>query len=1328
MRLLVKRIIVVSLLLLLVLPLMPTTLPVKASETNVKKFKVSPELKVHPLLLKDEYYKMSNSPYPRNVNIDSAVLLSAGLGRVIVIAKGLNADLSKYFLRVINIFGVGGLTYVYGLTTKENVLAMANDDRVMFILPDIRLVDIFKHEKRLVEVSLNKSESFPVNGGGQALPESPEFEYPSWLEIIKAMDVWEEFGIAGQGVTIGFIDTGVDFATPNLGLDAIARDENDTPLIFDADELGLVLTVVEAVPNATGYINIDPNDVLVFDSSYGAIYNLSYGYVYSHTTDEMVTFNISTWYVGDISLLPVKFGLLLQFVYVPYYGWYEYTVPIILASSNGEYYDTVYADLSTLWQYIAYMLGYIDTPTPDFNFTDEKPMMYGDEISYYDWDVDGMPDFTAGTLAGYVYDVYGVVSLLERGIIPVPPPDGTVYLYTNNTWHVGDAIAAIYPGLDPDGLYAVIAYDFYGHGTACANVAAGRGYSFITYYGWRYMYGVAPAAKVASAGALWYGNTIAALLFLSGFDPVPPKYTWGNWTWVYRGSPRVDITSSSYGFVAAPLFGYATGYDPWSLFYDYVILKTGVINVVAAGNNGPGFNTVTPPTTSSYSISVAASTSYGYRVDFGYLHGSWDDVVIWSSRGPSNLGSLKPDVTAIGAFGWTAGFLWAGVGNGWFASEIFGGTSMAAPMTAGTVALMVSAFKSLSKSYTPELVKLIIKSTTDSLTYDPLSQGTGRINAYKAVSFIINNDGFLVYSSSQSEKFAPEILDTLNAYTDEDFKLTDLIRNDVGIYLGDVRRGGIAWARITIEGAGTYKIKPVTLKVVSEEVYEIPINLSEIPSGSTLILGVFDESYFTDVDMVELALTFNYSYLDPYGRSGYYQNWLELMTVLRYWIDLNNDSTITLNETAWLHNDYRIANTITLTIANASTKFEGVLQKVSEQLGIPYEDLLQMSRAVVLTLHVFYNAWYNQTSDIAVFKLIVRKYKFEDWPIIFAPKKIKVSTKRVFTAFLRVPWDYPSGYYVGYLIVTREDDGRKILVPISFTVATTISYVTTWVTLPERSPPSDLYYNNYALRGAFDWYGWYVTSDWRVFTINIKDPNVKALLVTVMWPYKDSNLDVILAGPRKVVVIDWNTYEIKKDMILNGLVTGGKLTYPLYMWGWLPHFDLPAPGVAMIIMPVWGPGKYRLLIRNAPFAGEVYAEPFIVQVTPIRMFHRKWFRMPSTASTLYRVTVYSATPILNESWAYPFIDGFNSTHYIDDISTVGIYLGEDQILLKRRGIFYVDMLKLNITTDSTPKERYFIGWYVETPIPTLAVGYYYGGYEYMYYDNTLPILFTLVVR
>lgn len=129
--------------------------------------------------------------------------------------------------------------------------------------------------------------------------------------------------------------------------------------------------------------------------------------------------------------------------------------------------------------------------------------------------------------------------------------------------------------------------------------------------------------------------------------------------------------------------------------------NAGLIQVAAAGNNGPGANTTLFPAKYPEVVSVAATDSN-------------DNVPAWSSRG-------KVDVAAPGVSIYSTS-----KGNKY---ATLSGTSMSSPHVAGVAALR----KQVKPAEGPDQVKSVIQANTDSLPYDASTVGSGRVNAQKVV-------------------------------------------------------------------------------------------------------------------------------------------------------------------------------------------------------------------------------------------------------------------------------------------------------------------------------------------------------------------------------------------------------------------------------------------------------------------------------------------------------------------------------------------------------------------------------------------------------------------
>jgi subtilisin family serine protease len=183
--------------------------------------------------------------------------------------------------------------------------------------------------------------------------------------------------------------------------------------------------------------------------------------------------------------------------------------------------------------------------------------------------------------------------------------------------------------------------------------------------------------------------------------------------------------------------------DPLALAAKRAV-DAGIVVVAAAGNLGVGgagrvqHGTIAAPGNAPWVLTVGAANHLGTasRAD--------DVVAAFSSRGPSVIDrSAKPDLVAPGVAIESTTDQWSALFAAHPFSRIKGtvdtasepylaltGTSMAAPVVTGTIALVLQANPLL----TPNAVKAVLQFTAEYRSgFDPLAQGAGFLNARGAV-------------------------------------------------------------------------------------------------------------------------------------------------------------------------------------------------------------------------------------------------------------------------------------------------------------------------------------------------------------------------------------------------------------------------------------------------------------------------------------------------------------------------------------------------------------------------------------------------------------------
>jgi subtilisin family serine protease len=222
--------------------------------------------------------------------------------------------------------------------------------------------------------------------------------------------------------------------------------------------------------------------------------------------------------------------------------------------------------------------------------------------------------------------------------------------------------------------------DLNGHGTHVAGIVAGTGAASDGKYG-----GVAPQALLVNAKALGQGGNGS----LSG---VAQAMEWA------AGSGARVINMS----LGAPA---TDGTDLLSQLVNTLSASKNVLFVIAAGNSGPGAETVGTPGAADSALTVGAMTKS-------------KTMAYFSSRGPRRgNAALKPDIIAPGV-DITAPRAGGRSGDAAYISH--SGTSMASPMIAGAAALVLQ----LHPGWSAKQVKAALMTTAVPITTDGTDEGS----------------------------------------------------------------------------------------------------------------------------------------------------------------------------------------------------------------------------------------------------------------------------------------------------------------------------------------------------------------------------------------------------------------------------------------------------------------------------------------------------------------------------------------------------------------------------------------------------------------------------
>jgi len=261
-----------------------------------------------------------------------------------------------------------------------------------------------------------------------------------------------------------------------------------------------------------------------------------------------------------------------------------------------------------------------------------------------------------------------------------------------------------------------------GHGTHCAGIVAGLGLASKTNSaqdigGHGYFTGVAPGANLIGVGT---GDALFVFYALEGFDYVMS----------HRAQYNIKVISNSWGTSADPGAAFDAN-DPIN-----VASKTahdaGITVCFAAGNDGPGTDTMNPYSVAPWVIGVAAGNKDGATLADFSSRGRYDDSQFHPTiTAPGvNIVSTRAPNTSLPMLGLAEGD--TDIQTQWIPYyTTMSGTSMATPHMAGVVALLYS----VRSDMTPDLAKRLVANTATPMPlYKAYASGAGYVNAFAAVA------------------------------------------------------------------------------------------------------------------------------------------------------------------------------------------------------------------------------------------------------------------------------------------------------------------------------------------------------------------------------------------------------------------------------------------------------------------------------------------------------------------------------------------------------------------------------------------------------------------
>ena len=1051
--------------------------------------------KVHPLLLQ----RMQQAPNEM-VRVRAYVKAGTDLTRFMPDALSpVYASPTGYAMvvgtvkaaNVVKLAGINGVATVTPLTGIMEPALYANRDRASG-----RVTLSADQQARLTAWTQRGTQQAQVgaNAGGTGGPQAN-----GWFDVLAGSDAklaWDK-GYTGAGVKVMVNDSGIDFAQPDMmGTEARVTDPSSPyygwPMQFDAFSMYLMardfyLGETNIADGSGQYA--DTSTVITMGASDYQPLDAAAPYTYTlPATSRSGVYHIGThpdnslraWY-RIINGIPLDDTAARD----------ERPAVLVVDENQSGVYDTVYIDLNF-----------------NYDFTDDKPIRKGDEISGIDWwgAMDAEGNF-APEPDGMYDESGGMVYWISDGVNPVPAADWWwgIGAAGNGTQDNGEAAAGnlvLFTILDT----ATSPAGDHGQLTSSAVVAQGRSNGQYGALGDQIppykpaettgaVVGAGPGVQLVSAGDTYsYGVATDPFYFAAlGYDGVPGT------------ADDVQIISNSWG-----ISSFANeGWDFMSREIDAIVrlINPTLLSVQAAGNGAPGFGTVTQPAPQA-GLKVGASTQYGSTVidsAAGADQITYGDVAFFSGRGPGARGIAGIDLVANGSVG-TGAMTLNETFSGASAWQTWAGTSRSAPMAAGNAALAYQAYYQANGVW-PDYatIKAILMSGARDLNYGAFQQGSGSINGNRAVDIASGAVGGYVtpsewtpgdYNGVNYPGFANVLFP--GESSDMTFSYQNPGANPVEVTVGD------RWLQKISTWQQDFLSAPITNEPIQVDPEDPSATVRNV--NAPQYLWNWTDQVPANTDLMVYTIDIPYEQFDPEG--SYDPNRVNNWRAYAYdWTDVNGDGNLWEDgDGDGVVDDGELDQGEYMRLAysnNVGTSAQITIQRPRERVhdGLFIGLVHDSARVDVPQTTIKMNVDYYQQVDFPWMTQYVNTLS------------VAAGGSNSVRATVSVPADAPIGIYEAAL--TFSDGYWTSVVPVTVNVAARGANVDTGQT------SNNSFYDNGRVAGMQDWTWREESGDWRFYYTDLSDTaglgnlagGAQYLIADVGWQNMPTDINAYIFGP-----------------------------------------------------------------------------------------------------------------------------------------------------------------------------------------------------------------------